>query len=390
MIARVVILLTETFYVPAGDVLQPMKLDFAGEEVEIRLAPAAPLAEVSPGTIGIRVAASLASAEHPRVTDSVTVNDQPTIAYDLLQMDMRRGSFVRQNPASEAQAHDPDFGDPSANRVFGIANAFLTSVISLLRLSTFRQLHPAQAVWRLDYLDDDGAPLPAEPGLHRTRSYHGGSFSANGLTTQTWEWLAERLSGYVPPPWHLALLEAERLAAGVRDSAVGAPIALANAALEAFIAEALNSLAKRSSSVSPNLWRWLNDRDNWLKEPSVEERYDFLLREFAGSSLKDDAGLWQNFRRLRQARNSFSHEGRAVIGKVPVTGAQAEELVAACRRIVDWVEERLPLELRQPRSPGVTVSSTVILDRPSEDAQLYGVAFRGAVQLRIAQQHDAT
>lgn len=390
MIARVLILMTEPFYLRASDVLRPINFGSAGEDVELRFVPAAPLADVPPGTIGIRVAGSLAIAEQPATTDAVTVNDQLTIACCLLQMDLRRESFVRRNPTSEAQAHDPDFGDPSTNHVFEIANTFLTAVRSLFRLPTFRELHPAQTVWRLDYLDDEGALLAAEQGLHRTRSYHGGSFSANGLTTETWQWLGAQLPGYVPPPWHLALLEAERLAAGVRDSAVGAPIAVASAALEAFIAEVLNALASRSTSVSSSLWTWLNGRDDWLKEPSVEERYDFLLREFAGFSLKDDTRLWQDFRNLRQARNSFSHEGRAVIGNSPVTGARAEELIAGCRRIVDWVEDRLPPELRQPRSPGVTVSTTVALDRPSDDAQLYGVAFRGAVQLRIAQEHEGT
>ena len=58
----------------------------------------------------------------------------------------------------------------------------------------------------------------------------------------------------------------------------------------------------------------------------------------------------EGLQHLRSARNSFSHEGRAVIGKekVEVTEAMAADLIVKAKGIVKWVEELLPTDLRRP------------------------------------------
>src|SRR5262249_10800817 len=76
------------------------------------------------------------------------------------------------------------------------------------------------------------------------------------------------------------------------------------------------------------------------------------LEVFTGKSLKRDRKLWEAFQNLRSARNSFSHGGKAVIGKgasaKEVTPEKAAELVGAANAIVDWCETLLPAAVRRP------------------------------------------
>ena len=71
----------------------------------------------------------------------------------------------------------------------------------------------------------------------------------------------------------------------------------------------------------------------------------------ASHSLKERSDLWESFKELREGRNSFVHEGRAVLGKrqVPVTVQKAEQLLQAAQAIVDWVESWLPENARRPQ-----------------------------------------
>ena len=98
------------------------------------------------------------------------------------------------------------------------------------------------------------------------------------------------------------------------------------------------------------LWQWINNRQNFLAEPSTEEQLDQLLREFVGHSLKEELTLWTAFQHLRKARNTFVHEGRAVIGGQDVDEAQARVLIGRVDEIISLVRQWLPGELQWPSS----------------------------------------
>ena len=128
----------------------------------------------------------------------------------------------------------------------------------------------------------------------------------------------------------------------------GVACALAAAALETLISFALNHLPSLANLPS-GLWEWINNRGDYRKEPSVEEQFDVLLRALANKSLKDQNQLWEVFKNLKDARNSFVHDGVAAIGGKEVTKELAYIFVGRAKEIIDWVEPLLPSELRRPK-----------------------------------------
>ena len=118
-------------------------------------------------------------------------------------------------------------------------------------------------------------------------------------------------------------------------------------ALEVFIADLLNRMAQHSE-LSEDLWQWINDRDDYTRDPSTEEQFDVLLKHFTGHSLKEESALWEAFKNLRTGRNKFVHEGAAKIGGVDVTAQKAAELVGLAHKIVSQIREWLPSEVQWP------------------------------------------
>ena len=128
---------------------------------------------------------------------------------------------------------------------------------------------------------------------------------------------------------------------------VGPAVVLAATALEVFISYILDRLAN-AGSVPPRLWDWINKRGDYVREPTVEEQYDVLLMFFTGHSLKAEPKLWESFRNLKTARNSFVHEGTATIGATRVSVETARRLLASASDIISKVREWLPPELHWP------------------------------------------
>jgi hypothetical protein len=90
----------------------------------------------------------------------------------------------------------------------------------------------------------------------------------------------------------------------------------------------------------------------------VGKRFDPLLAILYGRRLSvDTPALWQAFQSLKDARNHFVHEGRAVVGKRSqvVTPPKAAELLQKAVEVVEWIEEQLPEEHRRPRQTPVTI-----------------------------------
>ena len=167
--------------------------------------------------------------------------------------------------------------------------------------------------------------------------------------------------GLLPPErtlrtWERLLLDAEGLL-----PEVGPAVVLAAAALENLIAYILGILAR--PAVTPaGLWDWTTQREDTFARPSVEEQFDSLLKVFTGKSLKTDAALlWVSFKHLKTARNKFVHQGVALIGKTEVTPETAATLVDGARKVVDWVEQLLPTELRRAAPIAMTFEFTKAL-----------------------------
>jgi hypothetical protein len=209
-----------------------------------------------------------------------------------------------------------------------------------------RFLDPRSVPWKIEYLDDSGAELPKTEALVNQRASWSQRIALSAIPPNCWDRIRDLPSLFFPARYDVLILDAH---AALPD--IGAAVVLSFTALETLIAAALERLAETSSSVPKNLWKWINDRRDWRKEPSITEQFDILLQVLSSKSLKDDPRLWGGFLNLKDARNSFVHEGVAAIGKrqVRVTSSQAGELVAIADEIIQYVEALLPAEARMPR-----------------------------------------
>ena len=196
--------------------------------------------------------------------------------------------------------------------------------------------------WSLEYLCDDGTELPQEAGLVRRRGALNFSFPYIACDPALWDHIHSLPPEFEPPAWHTLLVDSR----GVLPH-VGTAVVLAATALEVLIADVLNHLFDMSEIPEP-LWSWINDRSDWQKEPSVEEQYSVLLEGLSGHSLKEDNALWEAFKNLRKARNSFVHEGVPRIGRCVVTSIEALAMIGRADQIAEKVGEWLPEELRWP------------------------------------------
>jgi len=138
---------------------------------------------------------------------------------------------------------------------------------------------------------------------------------------------------------------------------IGAAITLTATALEVCIAHVLDRLVT-TTTVPEEMWKWINERDH-LKQPSTEEQFDQLLHILSGHSLKEEDGmLWEAFKHVRGARNTFVHEGSARIGKDAVTEAVAGQLIGRATEIIKKIRLWMPDVMRWPE-PNVPVAMNI-------------------------------
>lgn len=219
--------------------------------------------------------------------------------------------------------------------------------------------------WKLDYLNDDGSPLEKEEGLLRGRGTIRYEWSFIGLTKDVWDAMFNLPVTFEVPVWDSIRLDSQAALPNV-----GSAVVLATTALEVFISVLLDALAVKNG-FSKEFWKWINERGDkrggWLRQPTVEEQYDVLLKQFCGHSLKDESMLWEAFKNLKSARNTFVHEGVAMLGKSPLTKDEAAILVGRVNDIIAKVREWVPEDLRWPR-PEVKISLefTQMLIEPSK------------------------
>lgn len=191
-------------------------------------------------------------------------------------------------------------------------------------------------------MNDDESELKEEAGLVRGRGTLQWSFSFVALTNKIWDDVFSLPPDYEPPPWEGLLLDAT-----IEMPSIGPALVLTATALEVFISHILDRLAP-TKVIPPELWEWINKRGNRLKEPTLDEQYDTIIKLFTGHSLKEDQVLWESFKNLKDARNSFVHEGIAKIGETRVTTETAQTLIGSASKIISKIKEWLPKELHWP------------------------------------------
>lgn len=262
--------------------------------------------------------------------DELKLDDKLAFEADALRIDFVKNSFDRKL--------NGDLDPPEAL----VARALKSFHVRLRYVTRAYHAKPPNfplCSWRLVYLNDDESELRHEEGLLRGKGGIGFNWSLIGVNQAVWDNVFGISPDFIQPVW-----DELRLDAIAAFPNIGAAVVLAATSLEVFISHLLDQMA-RQGKAPEELWRWINDRD-WLREPSVEEQFDKLLKFFTGHSLKEETLLWEAFRNLKSARNTFVHEGIPRVGSVSLSLDDAMRLVQRTNEIVAKVREWLPDELR--------------------------------------------
>ena len=314
MLARVHILLPYAFTVPDKETY-PI-YEYKIEEYRVRIFP--------PET----------SERADRYTDAddIVINGIKAFNADILRVDFQKSDFNR-TKTSEC--------DPPVELIKNVANDFLARLRYVANASNISLITFPSTSWDVTYLNDDETELPEEKGLVRKRGARKFQFSYAILNKDIWEDVHSLAPHQPLPVWKDLLLDADAILPNV-----GPAVVLTFTALEVFISRMLDGLAA-SGKVEHDLWAWINNR-GYLKDPSIEERFDFLSRHLIGKSIKENGGLWEHFKHLRKARNSFVHDGVARVGDQIVTEDQARNFIRQANEIISVIKKELPEELRWP------------------------------------------
>jgi hypothetical protein len=267
---------------------------------------------------------------------SLTLDGKPAFEANVMRIDFHKNSFDR-------RANSPM--DPPEEIIRRAVDEFHSRLRFVTRTAHARPISfpRNQGGWRLDYTNDDGSPLEAREGYVRGRGTIHFQWSFIGMSRGVWDNMFSLPPEFEVPIWHGLHLDAVAALPNV-----GTAVVLAATSLEVFIGVLLNNLAAKRG-VSAALWEWIRDREGRiLQQPSVEDQFDVLLKEFSGHSLKEKAALWEAFTNIKSARNSFVHEGIARIGRSTLTPDNAAALVGRVNEIISEVREWIPEDLRWP------------------------------------------
>ena len=348
MLARVWVHLPYAFHRLPDDSLQPIRFR-TGPTFASVYPPIQSISDEPSNDLVNGVPTHLLPAKDLRLTEMVRINGRATLAVNLLQIDFHAKRFNRREGGSPFQV------EPSIDRITLAANRILLRYRSLLYAP---QVTPISFPWfsfAIHYLKDDEGEFARRNGLLRWRVGRSQPTAASAsITEEIWEPIRTSPTDYDDQqPWHLLLVEA----IGLPPTALGSKITLAQTALEVRASEALNVLARKRRIRAP-IWRMLMEPDDPMKAPSLTDQLDTLLKVLGGRSLKEDGQLWESFRQLRRARNTFTHEARLMLGKRPMTEADANQLLNAVVRIIAFIDALLPDKDRR-LVPRVTAELTI-------------------------------
>ena len=265
------------------------------------------------------------------IPDEVQINEAPAFIANGLRIDFHKDTFDRTAGV---------VSDPPMALVQRTVDSFVMRLRYVTRAAHIRPLRWPWVSWRLRYLNDDQSELPEEEGLVRGRGTMGFHLSLIAVGTEVWDFVHSLPPDYAPPAWDALRLDAID---AIPDT--GTALVLAATCLEVLIAHTLDALAARSE-LPEQLWQWLNHRGDWLREPSTEEQFDALLKLFTEHSLKEDLALWEAFKNLKSARNSFVHEGVARVGGKALSGEDALKLLGKANEIIASLRQWLPDDLK--------------------------------------------
>jgi hypothetical protein len=313
MLARLHVLLPFEVVIPEGEQLSNIEIDYPERACKVCIFPPQ-------------------QSDVPSVQDEdkILIDDKVSVLTNVLRIDFYKKDFDRQQGT---------YCDPPVDFISHIINSFLERLRFVTRTNCIHPINFPSVTWRLRYLNDDKTELESKQGLVRGRAGLRSVFKYPVLDTEVWSSLHELPPDFTPPQWISLLLDA-----GDILPEIGPAIVLAETALEVFISTILEELSK-SGTITKDIWIWLNERD-WFRKPTVEERFDVLLKELAGISLKDNKRLWNAFKNLKTARNTFAHAGVAKIGKQPISVEKAKELLILAQEIILWIKEKLPSNLQ--------------------------------------------
>lgn len=264
--------------------------------------------------------------------DEIKINDQLAFKANVLRVDFQKDNFKRsQNSPC----------DPSEVLINKVINSFIVKLRFVTRSSKIKPINFPFCSWKIKYLNDDESELTSQKGFFRGRGSVSFSFTYTALNKEIWKDIHELPDNYCPPQWDTILLDAD---AAFPD--IGSSIVLAFTALEVFISYILDKLADKSN-ISPILWEWINQRE-WLRKPSTEEQFDKLMKILLEVSLKENEKLWEAFKNLKNARNTFVHEGIARIGSNEVSTNDVLNLLIKVKEIINYIKGKLPEELKWP------------------------------------------
>jgi hypothetical protein len=192
--------------------------------------------------------------------ENITINGENAFSADVLCIDFHKDDFDR----TENSEYDPPL-----ELIKTVANDFLARLRYVANAANVKLIEFPFTSWGLTYLNDDGTDLPEEKGIMRGRGMRAFQFSFVGLNKDVWEDI-HKLKPHQPlPVWKSLLLDADSLL-----PEIGPAVVLTFTALEVFISKTLDDLSL-SSDIDNDLWHWINNR-GYLKNPSIEERYDYL------------------------------------------------------------------------------------------------------------------
>ena len=383
MLARFRVLLPFAFHIPFDAGLEPASFDFENYRVTIyppiQANVDSSVADVASETPFLDAIANLDAARLTTPTKVVMVNGKESVTANLLQIDFiaARG-FDRLRGSTQT--------DPPAEIFFKLANKLIQKIRSFASLLHARPLTPNNALgWRIEYLTDEGEQLEKDPEKSRSVQSSVTRWQTNAITQEVWKNAANNFRNFEPYIWDSLLLDAYAQA-----DDVNAAIVMANAALESAIEFVLKILA-RKSTISQQSFEWLvNRRGNYIRQPSVKEKFDDLLFLVSGHSLKrEKSNLWESLNDLRCARNSMVHQGRAVLKKgkkaveKDVDARLARELLNKAKEIIDWLESLLPTEFRREKLKTPYHLSFNVNARGNDEKEIYLVGVKSSHNLNL-------